>query len=223
MSISVDYIVIDGNKKLVENSLPKYRSKSEDRELGDAGLLEHEKINYGYQTGDRYLPYKWQDKYARERKKVLLKVIIMENKYQKAIFLPQYGMRLYSLFDKVLGKELLYVNPVFQLANLAIRKSWFSGGIEWNFGQLGHAFTTCEDMHIGICKDNNGEEFLRCYEFERCKGVYWNIDFYLRTEDRALATYMNFKNKQGKSIPFYWWTNIAAKEEKKCKSYVGDK
>lgn len=94
------------------------------------------------------------------REPVTLKTIELENDCLKAVFLAEYGMRLYSLYDKVLGRELLFRNPVFQMANLALRDAWFSGGIEWNFGQMGHAFTTCSPVYAAVCREPSGEEFL---------------------------------------------------------------
>ena len=73
------------------------------------------------------LPYMVQDNYNRERKEKNLNSVVMENDYLKAVFLPELGGRLWSLWDKMLNRELLYVNSVFQPANLAIRNAWFSG------------------------------------------------------------------------------------------------
>ena len=74
---------------------------------------------------------------------LLMPGVRLGNEILKATFLPELGGRLISLLHKPLGRELLNRNPVFQPANLAIRNAWFSGGIEWNIGQLGHTFSTC--------------------------------------------------------------------------------
>ena len=59
------------------------------------------------------LPYKLQDGYNRNRKPRAFKAVRLENEYLCAIFLPELGGRLWSLFDKKKGRELLYKNPVF--------------------------------------------------------------------------------------------------------------
>ncbi|WP_340003969.1 DUF5107 domain-containing protein [Paenibacillus sp. FSL K6-0276] len=93
-----------------------------------------------------------------------MKSIVLENDVLKAVFLPEYGGRLYSLKDKRTNKDILYTNPVFQPANLAILNAWFSGGIEWNVGQVGHTFTTASPVHAAKLMDDKGNEFLRIYE-----------------------------------------------------------
>ena len=63
---------------------------------------------------------------------------ILENDILRATFLLGFGGRLWSLFHKPAGRELLTVNPTIQFANLALRNAWFSGGVEWNIGTIGH-------------------------------------------------------------------------------------
>lgn len=221
MGVYVSTLELPGNKFISENKLPKFRDKVQDKKLDGDGLLDSEKHLYGYQTGDRVLPYLVQDMYSRKRSTVSLKTIVMENDYLTATFLPEYGMRLYSLYSKTEKRELLYVNPVMQISNLAIRFAWFSGGIEWNVSQLGHTFTTCESIYASICKDEDGHEFIRAYEYERCKGIYWSIDFHLGTDDRHLATYVRIINPKDEAVSTYWWTNTAVPEEREVRIFSG--
>ena len=222
MSIRISTMEIEGNLTLEENILPKFRAKQQNRILDGSGLLEKEKEKYGYQTGERVLPYLVQDVYSRERKHERVKTIELENNHLKAIFLPEYGMRLFSLYNKDENRELLFRNSVLRFANLAIRDAWFAGGIEWNVGQLGHTFTTCDHVFATICKNEEEEKFLRCYEYERCKGIYWQIDFYLEENAEQLAVYVRFINPKNKDVPFYWWTNIAVPEEKNVRIFSGN-
>ncbi len=220
MSITVATERLKGNDFIGLNRLPKFRAEEHDKLLDDSLILEEEREGYGVQTGDRFLPYLMQDQYSRERKNIEVKTIILENEYLKATFYPDYGMRLSSLYDKIEKKELLFKNPVLQFANLAIRRAWFSGGIEWNLGHLGHAFTTCEPL-FAVKMEDSGEEFIRCFEFERCKGLYWYLDFHLKPGSRFLAVYAHFVNVKEESVPFYWWTNIAVKEKKGMRIFSG--
>src|SRR5678815_5162469 len=72
------------------------------------------------------LPYRLQDQYDRRRKPEEFETAVLENEHLKATFLLDLGGRLWSLLDKASGRELLYVNPVFQPANLAVRDAWFT-------------------------------------------------------------------------------------------------
>ena len=96
----------------------------------------------------KFLPYTTQDHYNRAQNNNSMPTIVLENSKLKATFYPKYGGRLASLFDKEKHKELLFNNPVFQPANLAIRNAWFSGGIEWNGPVFGHSLLTCSPIYF---------------------------------------------------------------------------
>jgi tetratricopeptide (TPR) repeat protein len=53
---------------------------------------------------------------------------------------------------------------------------------------------------------------LRLYEYERCKGLFWHIDFYLPTGSTELIAYARAVNCSRAETPFYWWTNVAVPE-----------
>lgn len=213
MRVHSSTITIKGAALSGVNPLPMFRNREHHRVVNDNGtLLPEQRIKIGYETGERMLPYQMQDRYSRERKNLILKTITLENDILKAVFLPEYGGRLYSLVDKRTNKEILYRNPVFQPGNLAILNAWFSGGVEWNVGQVGHTFTTCSPVHAVKLVDDEGNEFLRIYEYERCKNVFWHIDFHLPPHAEELQIYVRIVNDQAESVPMYWWTNIAVQE-----------
>ncbi len=222
MKVTLDKINLKGDKNITENRLPHFRDKVQDKELIDSGLLEEEKKGYGSQTGDRVLPYLMQDVYTRNRDNTELKTVVLENENLKATFLTEFGMRLYSLYDKTRKKDLLYVNPIMQLANLAIRRAWFSGGVEWNIGQLGHTFSTCEPMHVAKGVDAQGNEFVRTFEYERCKKLFWAIDFHLPKGAKQLAVYVKIINNRPENVPMYWWSNAAVNEDKGVRVFSGN-
>lgn len=220
MKVYSSTLTIEGAKLKGENPLPMFRNRSRHREVTENGSFKQEqKKLLGYETGERYLPYRIQDRYTRERKTIIFKTIILENDRLKAVFLPEYGGRLYSLKDKTTDSEMLYKNPVFQPANLAILNAWFSGGIEWNIGQVGHTFTTCSPVHAAKLSDGEGNEFLRIYEYERCKNIYWHIDFHLPKGSDKILIYVRMINDNKGPIPMYWWTNIAVQETSKSRVF----
>ena len=67
------------------------------------------------------LPYTVQDEFDRHLEPIEFKVAVLENEILRATFLLEFGGRMWSLIHKPTEQELLEVNPVFQLANLAIR------------------------------------------------------------------------------------------------------
>lgn len=157
-------------------------------------------------------PYKHQNNYSRKLYTIETDAAILENKYIKAVFLPGFGGRLWQLYDKKSGRDLLYVNDCIRPCNLALRNAWISGGIEWNIGMIGHSPFTCSSLYTAKVKGESGQEVLRMYEYERIRNVVYQMDFFLKENSDKLYCRFRIVNLNYKTIPMYWWSNIAAPE-----------
>jgi hypothetical protein len=201
-----------------ENPQPIFRDRNPDMPVAAHASLPAELARtLGKGCGRRVLPYRLQDRYDRERQLRVFRAIFLENEHLKATFLPELGGRLISLFHKPTQRELLFNNPVFQPANLALRDAWFAGGIEWNIGQFGHAFHTCAPVFAAAIPGLAGETGLRLYDFERCKGLLWQLDFYLPPGAKFLYAFTRVVNPRPEEVAMYWWTNVAIPETPKVR------
>lgn len=154
------------------------------------------------------MPYLIQDNYTRQRRRGKLPVITAENNALRATVYPSLGGRMISLYDKRARRELLFDNPVFQPANLAIRNAWFSGGVEWNGPLYGHSLLTCSPVFAAVVETPRGP-LLRLYEFDRALETTWQVDLLLPPDDDRLWVHVKATNPNAHDIAFYWWTNIA--------------
>ena len=174
-------------------------------------VREDEKTHLGKGMISTMLPYKMQDGYDRDKKERKFKAAILENDFIRAIFLPELGGRLWSIYDKRKQRELLYVNPVFQPGNLALRNAWFSGGVEFNVGIKGHNPLTASPMWCAIDKCAEGD-VLRLYEYERIRGVVYSISAWLPEKSSVLYIKNRIENTEPREKYMYWWSNIAVPE-----------
>lgn len=203
-------LTIPGAPAIGENPLPRFRDQSRHLSLTSDGTLPPETLEgAGQELAFRVLPYRMQDVYSRSRDLSSTPAVVLENGLIRATFLPDFGGRLYSLYSKKLGRELLFCNPVIQPANIALRDAWLSGGIEWNLGRTGHTYHTCDRVFFKRCKGSDGSVFLRMFEYDRIEGMTYQIDFHLPEGSHALYADVTLHNNQPHDIPMYWWTNIA--------------
>jgi len=158
------------------------------------------------------LPYRLQDQYDRRRAPRAFETAVLENRHLRATFLLEVGGRFWSLVDKRTGRELLYVNPVFQPANLAVRDAWFTGGVEWNISIIGHCPLTCDPIFAARVRADDGADVLRLYEWDRIRRVPFQIDFWLSDDLPFLFARPRITNPNDYTIPMYWWSNIAVPE-----------
>lgn len=174
-------------------------------------LEEEDEIYEGYGRRRNSFPYRQFSCYSRQLEEKELETAVLENDYLKAVFLPSLGGRLWSLWDKTADKNLLYTNDVIRCSNLAVRNAWFSGGVEFNIGVIGHFPFTTSQLFTAVAEEK-GLPVLRMYEYERIRGVVWQMDFWLGEEDRFLNARMRIVNESDQVVPMYWWSNIAVPE-----------
>ncbi|HIE27391.1 TPA: DUF5107 domain-containing protein [Candidatus Poribacteria bacterium] len=162
---------------------------------------------------DGCIPHRLQDDYDRTRKEREFRAVVLENEFLRATFLTELGGRLWSLFHKPSNRELLYVNPVFQPGNLAIRNAWFSGGVEWNIAVRGHTAYTCSPLFAARVQEDDGLPVLRMYEWDRVRLTPYQIDAFLPDDSKFLFVRMRIINPNDHEVPMYWWSNTAVPEK----------
>ena len=86
----------------------------------DDSVDERQAKNIGKGMLHTILPYKIQNDYGRREALREFKAAVLENEYLKAVFLPELGGRLWSLYDKKYGRDLIYENGSVRIANLAL-------------------------------------------------------------------------------------------------------
>ncbi|MEU1509554.1 DUF5107 domain-containing protein [Kitasatospora sp. NPDC005748] len=195
------------------NPLPPLFGGADLHQVEDTSQADEEmRHNIGYGRVPSVMPYLMQDGYTRERAPAEHPVAVLENATLRATFLLGAGGRLWSLVHKPTGRELLFRNPVFQPANLALRGAWLAGGVEWNIATIGHTPATCEPLHAARVTRPDGTPVLRMWEYERIRGVIYQIDAHLPDDSQVLLVHVRISNPRNTTVPMYWWSNIAVPE-----------
>ncbi|UFU05089.1 DUF5107 domain-containing protein [Ruania halotolerans] len=153
-----------------------------------------------------------QDRYGRDRTELTLDTVVLDNGVLRATVVPGLGGRLWSLQEVRTGRELLYANGALQPANLALRNAWFAGGVEWNIGTKGHAAHTMAPVHAAQVTGPDGVPRLRLWEWDRLRGVAFQVDLWLPRGSAGLHVYVRIQNPGATAVPMYWWSNAAVPE-----------
>ena len=200
---SVDFHGVSTLPSISENLRLTFMQDEFELDEEDGLFVNYGMVDYGF-------PYKVQDNYTRELKDKEQVTVVLENEYLRATFLPRFGGKLHSLFDKEAQKELLFVNSVVRPCHLGVRNAWMSGGVEWNCGYVGHNPFTCDWMHTAKTHLDDGTPVLRFYQFERIRSIVYQMDFFLPEGSKLLYVRTKLINPWFKVVPMYWWSNIAA-------------
>ena len=210
--VKIEDFVIPSADLGVENPLPDLRHGDWPMCRPDPNLPEEDREFVNKGSVYSILPYTYQNNYNRTLTDVVYKAAVLENKYIKAVFIPELGGRLWSIYDKCAEREILYRNKAFQPAHLALRNAWFSGGVEFNFGIHGHHTHTCSPMFVRIGKTADGEEAVQIYEYERIRKVAFGITAYLPEDSKVLYIKGTAENLSDEDTFGYWWSNGAINE-----------
>ncbi len=220
MSLTVCEILLPSAKFNGESTLPSLYAMSNIQNLTHSSLDEDDELFVGYGALPSIFPYRMQDLYDRSEDMTPYIGVVLENDYLKALFLPELGGRLWSLFDKVAKRELLYANPMVRPCNLAVRNAWLSGGIEFNCGMIGHHPFTCSRIHAAETALEDGTPVLRMYEYERIRACVYQMDFFLPDDSKQLFGRMRIVNPTSGTVPMYWWTNMAVREDPDARNVI---
>ncbi len=185
-----------------------------------------------HRTGrSRVYPYPMQDDLTDEVRVIAYKALHLENEYLHAIVLPELGGHLYSLYDKVAGREVFYRNNVVKYGLVARRGAWISGGIEFNFPQ-GHTCVTVSPVPHVISEDpKTGAAGITIGYTDRVSRMRCSVRLSLAPGEARLRQDVMLCNPRPVRQRHYFWTNSAvpAREDlhlvypaTKCRTAAGE-
>jgi hypothetical protein len=66
-----------------------------------------------------------------------------------------------------------------------------------------------DTLHAARVDGPDGEPMLRMWEFERLRGVVFQVDLWLPSSHPVLLARTRIRNVNDVAVPMYWWTNTA--------------
>ena len=154
------------------------------------------------------LPYLTQDLWGCEREPTDVPAYALEDEHLKVIVTPQWAGKVWTIFDKARGKDVLFNNRAHQPANIGALKAWAAGGAEWNWspGIIGHSAFSESKTYLSKVQTKHGET-LRVYEYDRYNGTVWQVDMYIA--NGTFFAHPKITNPTEKDLRGYWWTCVA--------------
>ncbi len=139
------------------------------------------------------------------------KVVELENDFIKVMILPEIGGKIWGAWEKSTGKPFLYYNQVVKFRDVAMRGPWTSGGIEANYGIIGHTPNCATPMDYLIDKKDDGS--VSCYigTLDLLTQTYWTIEINLPKDKAYFTTRSFWNNSTPLEQPYYTWMNTGIK------------
>ena len=180
--------------------------------------IKREYKTYGYSDPNPVPTPHWQiypyfrfagfDKDAKTKE---WNVVRLENDYIYVDVFPEIGGKVWTAYDKINGKDFLYNNKVVKFRDIAMRGAWTSGGIEFNFGLIGHQPTVSTPIDYLTRSNPDGSVscFISSYEF--MNGSFWSVEINVPADKAYFRTSVTWHNISSTEVSSYQWMNAAYK------------
>src|SRR5436189_320704 len=139
----------------------------------------------------RIYPYYRFDGYTDKAIQKEWKVVELENDYIKVMILPEIGGKIWAAIEKSTGKSFLYYNHVVKFRDVAMRGPWTSGGIEPNYGIIGHTPNCATPVDYTTLKKDDGSVSCIIGVLDLLTRTPWRLEINL-PKDKAYLTTTSF-------------------------------
>ena len=135
------------------------------------------------------------------------KVIELENAYLKVWILPEIGGKIWNAVDKRTGRSFIYFNQVVKFRDIAMRGPWTSGGIEANYGIIGHTPNVATPVDYITRTNPDGSVSCIIGALDLLTRTPWRLEIRLGPDDAAFSTTSFWYNASELEQPYYSWMN----------------
>jgi tetratricopeptide (TPR) repeat protein len=139
------------------------------------------------------------------------KVVELENDYIKVMILPEIGGKIWAAIEKSTGKSFIYYNHVVKFRDVAMRGPWTSGGIEPNYGIIGHTPNCATPVDYVTIKKPDGSVSCVIGVLDLLTRTSWKIDINLPKDKAYFSTSSFWYNASPFEQPYYTWMNTGIK------------
>ena len=158
----------------------------------------------------RLYPYHSFEGYTATPEPGEWKVVRMENDLIEVFVLPEVGGKVWGAVVKATGHEFIYRNEVMKFRDIALRGPWTSGGIEFNFGVIGHTPATATPVDYVMRENADGSVSTIVGALDLPSRTSWRVEIRLPADRAAFETRVLWHNPTPLEQPYYNWMTAAA-------------
>ncbi|MDD4645025.1 MAG: DUF5107 domain-containing protein [Bacteroidales bacterium] len=183
-----------------------------------AGIREYNRLFLTYPYSDpnpvartgKIYPYFRFDGYTTQGINRDWKIVELENEWIRVLIAPEMGGKILGAIEKSTGQEFIYFNKVIKFRDIAMRGAWTSGGIEFNFGSIGHAPTTATPVDYLTRTNSDGSVSCIVGAMDLTSRTEWRGEIRLPKDKARIETDLFWFNATDMSTSKYHWATAAA-------------
>ena len=156
-------------------------------------------------TVGRIYPYFRFDGFSATARPQRWKVIELENEYIKVLILPEIGGKIWAAIEKRTGRPYIYFNHAVKFRDIAMRGPWTSGGIEANYGIIGHTPNVSTPVDYAVRRNADGSVSAITGVLDLLTNTTWRLETRLAPDQAYFTTSSTWRNGSGVEQPYYTW------------------
>ena len=141
------------------------------------------------------------------------KVVELENDFIKIMILPQIGGKIWSAVEKSTGRSFFYYNHAVKFRDIALRGPWTSGGLEANYGIIGHTPNCATPVDYITRENEDGSVSCIIGALDLLTNTNWTIEINLPKDKAYFTTKSFWYNNTDLEQPYYHWMNAGLKSK----------
>jgi len=138
-------------------------------------------------------------------------VVELENPWIRVTVMPEIGGKIWTAVEKSTGRPFLYGNQVVKFRDVAMRGPWTSGGIEANYGIIGHTPNCATAVDYLTRQNPDGSASVVIGVLDRLTRTPWRLEVRLPADKAYFTTTSLWHNATPLEQPYYTWMNAGIK------------
>jgi len=139
------------------------------------------------------------------------KVVSLENQYLRVLILPEIGGKIWAAIEKSTNKSFFYYNHTVKFRDIAMRGPWTSGGLEANYGIIGHTPNCATPVDYITRTNEDGSVSCFIGTLDLLTRSYWRVEIRLPSDKAYFTTQSFWYNTTPLDQPYYHWMNAGLK------------
>jgi Tfp pilus assembly protein PilF len=212
-------LLIPGDRIFAQSAPAAHHSTINNKTIHDATVTEYKKSYPTYPFGDpnpiplltAVYPYYRFDGFTATPVQKEWKVVELENDYIKILILPEIGGKIWTAIEKSTGRPFLYDNHAVKFRDIAMRGPWTSGGLESNFGIIGHTPNCATPVDYITKTNDDGSVSCIIGALDLLTRSNWRMEINLPKDKACFTTRAFWFNQTPVEQPYYHWMNAGLK------------
>ncbi|MBS1749029.1 MAG: DUF5107 domain-containing protein [Bacteroidetes bacterium] len=156
-------------------------------------------------------PYTRFDGFTDKSSQKQWKIVELQNDYIKVLITPEIGGKIWAAIDKKSDRPFIYYNHTVKFRDVAMRGPWTSGGLEANYGIIGHTPNCATPVDYITRINEDGSVSCIIGVLDLLTRSNWRIEINLPKDKAYFTTRSFWYNASPVEQPYYHWMNLGVK------------